>query len=118
MQHAPTPEGEAPPGYDPVVATIRLLDQTAAALERVMVHVEAGEFGKLDELLKEQAALRRALTAAIMERQHAQKLRLSEAASEGRDVLDLDAARAEVGRRLARLRAEGGAEPRAGAAEP
>lgn len=117
MQQAPLPDGDAPPGYDPVVATIRLLDQTAAALERVMGHVEAGEFGRLDEMLKEQAALRRALTAAIMERQHAQKLRLSEAASEGRDVLDLDAARAEVGRRLARLRAGGGAQAGAGGAE-
>ena len=105
MQHILTAEGETRGGYDPVVATIRLLDQTAAALERVMGHVEAGEFGKLDELLKEQAALRRALTAAITERQHAQKIRREEAASEGRDVLDLDAARAEVGRRLARLRA-------------
>ena len=117
MHDMPEPEGEPPPGYDPVVATIRLLDQTAAALERVMVHVEAGDFGRLDELLKEQAALRRALTAAITERQHAQKLRLSEAASEGRDVLDLDAARAEVGRRLARLRAAAGAEEGAGATE-
>ncbi len=105
MQHALLPEGEIPAGYDPVVTTIRLLDQTAAALQRVMRHVEAGEFGRLDELLKEQAALRRALTAAITERQHAQKIRREEAAVAGRDVLDLEAARAEVGRRLARLRA-------------
>ena len=104
MQQILVPEGDAPAGYDPVVATIRLLDQTAAALERVMGHVEAGEFGKLDELLKEQAALRRALTAAITERQHAQKIRREEAAVAGRDVLDLDAARVEVSRRLARLR--------------
>ena len=117
MQQATPPEGETPAGYDPVLATIRLLDQTAAALERVMAHVEAGEFGKLDELLKEQAALRRALTAAITERQHAQKIRREEAASEGRDVLDLGAARAEVGRRLARLRASEGGEPGAAAAE-
>lgn len=117
MQHTSSPDGEGPAGYDPVVATIRLLDQTAAALERVMGHVEAGEFGKLDELLKEQAALRRALTAAITERQHAQKIRREEAAVAGRDLLDLEAARAEVGRRLARLRASETAHAGLAAAE-
>ncbi len=117
MQQTLPPEGDSPAGYDPVVATIRLLDQTAAALQRVMGHVEAGEFGKLDELLKEQAALRRALTAAITERQHAQKIRREEAAVAGRDVLDLDAARAEVGRRLARLRASEAASSGLAAAE-
>lgn len=111
MQDSPEPTGPSPAGYDPVVATIRLLDQTAAALERVLAHVEAGDFGKLDDLLKEQAALRRALTVAIMERQHAQKIRHDSALQEGRSIIDLDAARAEVGRRLARLRSTYGSEP-------
>ncbi|MBK5926022.1 hypothetical protein [Rhodobaculum claviforme] len=117
MQETAQPEGESPAGYDPVLATIRLLDQTAAALERVMAHVEAGDFGKLDDLLKEQAALRRALTAAITERQHAQKIRHTAATDAGRDTLDLDGARAEVGRRLARLRATEGPDAGVDAAE-
>lgn len=112
------PAAEAATGYDPVLATIHVLDKTAAALEQVMGQVEAGDFGKLDELLKEQAALRRALTAAIMERQHAQKIRRDETARDGGDALDLAAARAEVGRRLARLRAAAAADGGAAQAQP
>jgi Arc/MetJ-type ribon-helix-helix transcriptional regulator len=105
MSEQGRPDGQDPPGTDPVGATVALLAETAEAVRVLMDEVKAGRFGRLDELVREQAALRRALGAAIHERQQAERLRREEGQADGENVLDLDAARAEVGRRLARLRA-------------
>lgn len=103
-------------GHDPVATTLALLGETAEAVRLLMEQVKAGKFGRLDDLVKEQVALRRALAAAIHERQQAERLRREGGVGEGEHTLDLDAARAEIGRRLARLRAS--AEADEAASEP
>ena len=99
-----SPEGQVGTGHDPVATTLALLGETAEAVRLLMEQVKAGKFGRLDELVKEQAALRRALGAAIHERQQAERLRREGGVEAGEHILDLGAARAEIGRRLARLR--------------
>ena len=91
-------------GPDPVSTSFALLFETAEALRRVMDQVKRGEFGRLDEMVKEQAALRRALGAAIHERQAAERLRREGGEADDTAAIDLEAARVEIGRRLARLR--------------
>lgn len=109
------PDGEEVAGMDPVAASTLLLSETVEVVRLLMEQVRAGDFGRLDELAREQANLRKALAAAILERQHAQRLRRDEPA-DAAGALDLDAARAEIGRRLARLRSAADAKERAGQA--
>lgn len=104
------PKGQDGTGHDPVETTLALLGETAEAVRLLMDQVKAGKFGRLDDLVKEQVALRRALAAAIHERQQAERLRREGGFGEGEHTLDLGAARAEIGRRLARLRASAEAE--------
>lgn len=99
------PKGPTETEHDPLETTLALLGETAEAVRLVMDQVKAGKFGRLDELVKEQAALRRALGAAIHERQQAERLRREGGVGEDGHTLDLGEARAEIGRRLARLRA-------------
>jgi hypothetical protein len=118
MNEERAPEGHDDVGVDPLAATIALFDETADVVRHLLERVKAGELGRIEELGREQAGLRRALAAAVLERQHARKIKQEdEHVAEGH-LLDLGAARAEIGRRLARLRAAedigGGAE----AAEP
>ncbi len=111
----PDPGAPATPA-DPVATTLALLGETAEAVRGLMQQVRDGDFGRLDELVKEQAALRRALGAAIHERQAAERMRREEGGVHADGVIDLEQARAEIGRRLARLRSL--ADAKEGASKP
>lgn len=104
MTKKKAPEGRNGAGEDPLAATIALFDETAEVVRHLLERVKAGELGRVEELGREQAGLRRALAAAVLERQHARRIRQEEETAPHGQQLDLGAARAEIGRRLARLR--------------
>ncbi len=103
------PEGETA-GNDPTAAAEALLSETAEVVRQLLAQVRAGEFGKAEALAREQAQLRKALLAAITERQTIERLKRESGAEAPNAALDLVAAREEIGRRLARLRAAAGAD--------
>lgn len=102
---------------DPVAETVALLDETANALREVLDQIREGDFGKVAELKKEQQLLRGALIVSYTEKQNVKKLGFSEAPAGAAGALDLDAARAEIGRRLARLRVAGDSSGGVGGSE-
>ena len=118
MTETTAPQGQCGAGDDPLAATIALFDETAEVVRHLLERVKAGELGRIDELGREQAGLRRALAATVLERQHARRLKQEEDGVAEGQLLDLGAARAEIGRRLARLRDAADAEGDAEGAEP
>ncbi len=110
MERSDVPAGEKSAfKHDPVAATAAVLEETAQAIREILDDIRAGDFGRIAELKKEQTLLRGAFVTAVTERQNVRKFGFSEAAAASPSELDLAAARAEVGRRLARLRAAGDA---------
>jgi hypothetical protein len=103
------PQGEGA-GPDQLAAAEALLRETAEALSLLLARVKAGEFGRLEDLVREQAQLRKAALAALHERQSFDKHKRDRGAEVPLPALDLAAARDEVGRRLARLRRAAGAD--------
>lgn len=82
------------------------LGETSKVLKMVITDIEAGKFGTVKELGGTVASLRKALEAVFSERAKLQ--RLEAAGATGAGELDLGAARAEIRRRMDRLRASAG----------
>lgn len=85
------------------------LTDAAKGLAEAVAAIKAGEFGHLKEATLCMRDLKNAAFAAYDERNRVEKLRKQGAGSVGAGDLDLDAARDEIGRRLARLRDAGDA---------
>lgn len=81
---------------------------TARTLGAIIDDIEAGRFGPAKDLGGTVTALRKALEAVFSERARLERLGAADGPRAGE--LDLDAARAEIARRMDRLRAS--ADPR------
>ncbi|MEZ5913086.1 MAG: hypothetical protein R3D84_13470 [Paracoccaceae bacterium] len=90
-----------------IAETEEHLIRTAELLNAVIKDIGAGKFGQAKELTGILSSLEKALQAAFHERMRVEKLRNSTGGAAGAGALDFDAARAEIGRRLARLRDAG-----------
>lgn len=95
------PSGAPPKGADLVAQADQVFYSVARSLGDALKRVERGEFDRAGDMAAAVRELRKALGAAIHERQ---SLERSETDGGGA-ALDLAAARAEIGGRLARLRA-------------
>jgi hypothetical protein len=84
----------------------RVVDRVEAVLDKVA----AGRLGDARQTLQAVSELRAAYGILMEERAKVDKLRKQVAGVVGGSTLDLDAARDEIGRRLARLRDAGGGE--------
>jgi hypothetical protein len=108
MIHEHPPDGEGPP-RDLVAATEQLFHSSARALADALRRLEAGDTDRAAELPVALAQVRKALTLALSERQALAKLGHDAGAGQPPGLsdapLDLAAARDEIGRRMARLRA-------------
>lgn len=80
----------------------------AEDLTRLQLKLRAGEVGELKDAMKLARELRAATQMMLEERNKVEKLRKEIAGSVGDGCFDLDAARDEIGRRLACLRRAGG----------
>ena len=80
----------------------------AEDLTRLQQKLRAGEVGELKDAMKVARELRAATQMMLEERNKVEKLRKEIAGSVGDGCFDLDAARDEIGRRLACLRRAGG----------
>ncbi|HHX90591.1 MAG TPA: hypothetical protein GX700_12665 [Paracoccus sp.] len=83
------------------------LGETSRVLRGAISDIEAGKFGAAKELGGTVASLRKALEAVFSERAKLQRIEAAEGGA-GAGDLDLGAARAEIGRRMDRLRASAG----------
>ncbi|MBL4927565.1 hypothetical protein JI744_05540 [Tabrizicola sp. KVB23] len=81
--------------------------QAAEDIARTVQAVRAGGFAEVKTAEKHVRDLRAALELFIDERNRVEKLRKQVAGAVGASGLDFDAARDEIGRRLARLRDAG-----------
>ena len=97
------PTGAPPKGADLVAEADHLFYSVARSLDDALKRVERGEFGRAAEMAAAVRDLRKALGAALHERQTLER----SDTDGGGGALDLAAARAEIGSRLARLRAAG-----------
>jgi len=104
-------QGEAGPP-DIVSVAEWHLGETSKVLRMVITDIEAGKFGTAKELGGTVASLRKALEAVFSERAKLQRIEAAGATgttgTTGAGELDLGAARAEIGRRMDRLRASAG----------
>jgi hypothetical protein len=99
-------DGEEPP-VDLLAATEGLYRETAEELVRAVRVIRAGRADDVKAATQAVKDLRSALQMVMEERTRVEKLRRQVAGTVGAGTLDLDAARDEVGRRLARLRDAG-----------
>lgn len=109
-----TPGSDAPDGpfvpetaMDVVTIADELFHEVAADLTRLRRKIQAGETEDIRDSAKLVRDLRTATQLVLEERNRVDKLRKDAAGSVGAGALDLDAARDEIGRRLACLRRAG-----------
>jgi hypothetical protein len=95
------------PQVDLAAATEELYHETAQELARVIQMIRDGQFDQARAAAAAMKDLKSLYLMAIEERNRVEKLRKDLAGSVGTGTLDFDAARAEIGRRLARLRHAG-----------
>jgi hypothetical protein len=81
-----------------------VFDVTADALADVVDRLKRGDPALPKEIVAEAVNYRVAFERVMKERENVDKLRNDVAGAVGRRALDLDAARAEIGRRMACLR--------------
>ena len=84
------------------------LERSADDLNWVINQIKAGDTSRAKEVSGIVTMLGKALQSALDERVRVEKLRRQDAGIVADYALDFDAARDEIGRRLARLRAAGG----------
>ena len=99
--------GEAPP-VDLLAATEQLYHETAQELARALMAIRDGRLDEIKATVQVVRDLKAAFQMVMDERGRFDKVSKQVAGSIGSGTLDLDAARDEVGRRLARLRDAGG----------
>ena len=99
--------GGTPPA-EMLAITEEWLREAAETLATTVQAIKAGEFGKIKDSADCIKGLKVAVHLAIEEGNRVEKLRKQIAGPEGAGGFDLDAARDEIGRRLARLRDTGG----------
>lgn len=92
---------------DMTAATEELLQEAAEELIRTISAVRAGEMDHIPAAKTAVKGLKDAFQNVMDERNRVEKLRKQVAGSVGTGTLDLSAARDEIGRRLALLRAAG-----------
>ena len=97
--------GDTPP--DMLAITEEWLREAAEALATTVQAIKAGEFGRVKDSSDCIKTLKVAVNMAIEEGNRVEKLRKQVAGAQGTGAFDLDAARDEIGRRLARLRDAG-----------
>ena len=97
------------PGTGPLAAADILLNSMCRQLTELVAEIDAGESDRARRLAPSLAEIRRAALVAHQERSVVQDSREKHRAAIGTPALDLADARAEIGRRLARLRRSGGA---------
>lgn len=95
--------GEAPP-VDLLVETEQLYHETAQELARALKAIRDGQFAEIKATVQVVRDLKAAFQMVMDERGRFDKLSKQLAGGIGPGTLDLDAARDEIGRRLARLR--------------
>ncbi|MFA9231500.1 MAG: hypothetical protein ACEQSU_12270 [Microgenomates group bacterium] len=91
-------------------ASETVLRETAEGLAATMDAVRSGHLKEVASAVIAVRDLRQAFTTVMMERDKVDKLRKQVAGAVGTGTLDLHAARDEIGRRLALLRAAAGSE--------
>jgi len=101
------PGAATAPGTDVLEIADGLFRSYAAELNRLREKIEAGETGELRESARLVRELRAATQMVLEERSKVDKLRKDAGGRAGAGALDLDAARDEIGRRLACLRRAG-----------
>lgn len=99
-------EGESS-SVDLMEATEQLYRDAAEGLFATLQGVRAGDLGEVKAVVAAVKDLKAAFNLALEERNKIEKLRKQVAGSVGSGHLDFDAARDEIGRRLARLRDAG-----------
>ncbi len=92
---------------DLMEATEQLYRDAAKGLFATLQEVRAGDLGEVKAVVAAVKDLKAAFNLALEERNKIEKLRKQVAGSVGSGHLDFDAARDEIGRRLARLRDAG-----------
>lgn len=92
---------------DMLAITETWLREAAETLAVTVESIKSGEFGKVKDAVDCIKGLKQAVHMAIEEGNRVEKLRKQVAGSVGTGAFDLDAARDEIGRRLARLRDAG-----------
>ncbi|MGY6536677.1 MAG: permease [Pararhodobacter sp.] len=89
---------------DVMAAADWLFAQSAESLMTAIIDIQAGQFGPVGEMGATLAALRKALEAVLNERARIDRINSREGGARDGE-LDLGAARAEIRRRMDRLRA-------------
>jgi hypothetical protein len=101
--------GDAPTAEELLGATEKFYELTVMELHRTINAISAGEFNEVKAAQTAIRELRATAVAVLQERGKVDQLRKQIAGHVGAGgALDLDAARAEIGRRLACLRGAGG----------
>lgn len=101
--------GDVPRTEDVLGVTERLYEDAVIELERTMAAIKAGEFNEVKSAQEAIRSLRATAVAVLQERGKVDQLRKQIAGHVGAGgALDLESARAEIGRRLACLRHAGG----------
>ncbi|WP_199221354.1 hypothetical protein [Maritimibacter sp. 55A14] len=83
-------------------------ERTRRQLRDVLARIEAGEAAAVAQLETARQQLSKSLTNAIQEESRFEEFCKAERGAVHGHAIDFDAARAEIGRRLARLRDSGG----------
>jgi hypothetical protein len=91
-------------------ATEEMFRDAGIELARAVRAAKSGAAGDAKAALQAARDLKAAFQLVMDERTKIEKLRRDTASVIGEEILDLDAARDEIGRRLARLRDAGGGE--------
>ena len=102
-------EGASPTDEDVLAVAEAMYREAAVELHRTIRAIRSGEFGEVKAAHTAISALRATASAVLEERGKIDKLRKHAAGQVGPGgAIDFDAARAEIGRRLACLRDAGG----------
>jgi hypothetical protein len=99
--------GEAEEPVDLLATAENMLRESAEQVALAMREVRAGRFAELKETSGLMRELRSTFNSLMEERTRVDKLRQQTAGFVRGHAIDFDAARAEIGRRLARLRDAG-----------
>ena len=92
---------------DLLLVTHRHFSRSVMVLDGIIDQIRAGDLGRAKDVAEQLRQLSKALQAALEERARVEKLRRQETGAAAGQALDFAAARDEIGRRMACLRAAG-----------